>query len=145
MSSSLRFTAVAPFLLLGACATSSAPPAGGPSPVGTTVSPVLMQATLAEGKRVYDAVCATCHTVVPPAALAPPMAHVVRHYRQALPNDEDVVARLTEYVRSPAAERSLMPAHVRERFGLMPAQQLSDNQLRAVVAYVITLSDPNQP
>jgi mono/diheme cytochrome c family protein len=73
------------------------------------------------------------------------MSHVVRHYRQALPNDEVVVARITEFVRAPSAERALMPAHARERFGLMPAQQLSDNQLGAVAAYVITLSDPNHP
>lgn len=145
MSSPRCLTSAVPLILLAACSTSSVPPAGGPSPVGGSVSPVLAQATLAEGKRVYDAVCATCHTVVPPATLAPPMSHVVRHYRQALPNDEVVVARITEFVRAPSAERALMPAHARERFGLMPAQQLSDNQLGAVAAYVITLSDPNHP
>ncbi len=140
-----RLATIVPLILLAACSTRPAPRAGGPSPVGASVSPVLAQATLAEGKRVYDAVCATCHTVVPPATLAPPMSHVVRHYRQALPNDEVVVARITAFVRAPSAENSLMPAHARERFGLMPAQQLSDNQLRAVAAYVLTLSDPNHP
>lgn len=145
MSSPRRRTTALPFILLAACSTSAAPPAGGPSPVGGSVAPTLAQATLAEGKRVYDAVCATCHTVAPPATLAPPMSHVVRHYRQALPNDAAVVARITEFVRAPSAERSLMPAHARERFGLMPAQQLSANQLRAVAAYVITLADPNDP
>lgn len=144
MLSHLRFAAIGPLLLLSACAT-AAPPSEGPSPVGGSVAPVLAQATLAEGKRVYDAICATCHTVVPPATLAPPMSHVVRHYRQALPNDEVVVARIAEYVRTPSAERSLLPAQARERFGLMPAQQLSENQLRAVAAYVVTLSDPDQP
>jgi mono/diheme cytochrome c family protein len=145
MLSPRRLASSVPLLLLAACSTSAVPPGGGPSPVGGSVAPVLAHATLAEGKRVYDAVCATCHTVVPPATLAPPMSHVVRHYRQALPNDEVVVARITEFVRTPSAERSLMPAHARERFGLMPAQQLSDNQLRAVAAYVMTLADPNHP
>lgn len=132
-------------LLLSACTARPAPVPGTPSPVGGAVSPALSQATLAEGKRVYDNVCATCHTIVPPATLAPPMAHIVRHYRQVLPNDQAVAARIVEFVRNPSVERSLMPEHARERFGLMPAQQLPDNQLRAVAAYVLTLRDPNQP
>jgi mono/diheme cytochrome c family protein len=109
------------------------------------MNPALVQATLAEGKRVYDNLCATCHTIEAPATLAPPMLHILRHYRQVLPNDQAVAARIAEFVRNPSVERALMPEHARERFGLMPAQQLPDNQLRAVAAYVLTLRDPNQP
>lgn len=73
------------------------------------------------------------------------MSHVVRHYREALRTDAAIVARIVEYVRTPRADRSLLPAEVRERFGLMPAQVLPDNQLRAVAAYVLTLTDPSHP
>lgn len=132
-------------LLMAACASNPVPPPGPPSPIGGAVNPALAQATLAEGRRIYDNVCATCHTLVPPPTLAPPMSHIVRQYRQVLPNDQAVASRIVEFVRAPSAERALMPEQARERFGLMPAQQLPDNQLRAVAAYVLTLRDPNQP
>jgi hypothetical protein len=38
----------------------------------------------ADGRAVFDAVFATCHTVDPPASLAPPMSHMARHYRAEL-------------------------------------------------------------
>jgi mono/diheme cytochrome c family protein len=96
----------------------------------------------ADGKAVFDAVCATCHTVDPPATLAPPMSHVARHYRAELGDDEQsAVARIAQWVRTPTRERSLLPAHAIERWGVMPALALSGAQLDAVAAYVWSLGE----
>jgi mono/diheme cytochrome c family protein len=122
-------------------------PEGAPPPVAVAAparaaapaaAPTVM---LAEGRRVFESVCASCHTVSPPPGKAPPMSHVARHYRQAFPAESAAVARIAAWIAAPAAERSVLPAHARERFGLMPAQALAEPERRAVAAYVLTLAD----
>lgn len=99
-------------------------------------------ALLAQGKQVYERVCVGCHTMESPATLAPPLTHVAKHYRQAFTERDSAVAHIVAFVRNPAADRSKMPAHAVERFGLMPAQPLADEQLRAVATYIWSLPDP---
>ncbi|MEQ9104744.1 MAG: cytochrome c [Rhodothermales bacterium] len=92
------------------------------------------------GKQLFGLVCAMCHSEQPPVLAAPPMAMVVRHYRQALSTEDSVRTAIMTYVRKPSAEASLLPAHAIERFGLMPAQpQLTDEQLGHIVDYIMTL------
>ena len=95
-----------------------------------------------DGPQIFQLVCAMCHTVSPPPAAAPPMSHVAGHYRQKHRDDEAAIAAMVEYIRKPEAERSALPAHAIERFGLMPAQvQLTDAQLKKVARYALSLAD----
>lgn len=92
------------------------------------------------GQELFAIVCAMCHSEQPPALAAPPMAMIVRHYRQALSTEDSVRTVMTTWLRSPSAEASLLPAHAIEKFGLMPAQpQLTDKQIELIVGYVLTL------
>jgi cytochrome c len=101
------------------------------------------QATAPDGEQVFRMVCAMCHSVSPPATtLAPPIAHAAAYYVRRYPAQDSAVAAMVAFLREPAAERSVMPAHAVERFGLMPAQShLPDAMLAAAARYVLSLAD----
>jgi len=95
-----------------------------------------------DGPQIFQLVCAMCHSVNPPPKAAPPMSHVAGHYRQKYPEGEAAIAAMVEYLKKPEAERSALPPHAIERFGLMPAQShLSDALLKKVAHYAMSLAD----
>ena len=109
-----------------------------------TAVPAAAQETAAEreGRAVFEMVCAMCHSVAPPAKAAPPISHAAAYYLRKHPSPDSAAAAIVAYLKEPAAERSLLPAHAVERFGLMPSQgHLSNDQLGAVARYVLTLAD----
>jgi cytochrome c len=111
-----------------------------------SAAPVALQAQqggIADGKTTFETVCSTCHSVEPPAKLAPPMLHVSRHYRSAFASEEEAVAAMVRFILKPDTATATMPAHAIERFGLMPALPLSEAQLRGVARYVWELSAPS--
>lgn len=122
----LCFAAMAPV----ACASARPEPA----PVADAGQPAALG-----GKQLFETVCVGCHTVQPPPAQAPPMAHVIRHYRARFGTREAVVERVVAWLAAPARDRSVMPAHMLERWGVMPPVALDDAQRRAVAEYVWTL------
>lgn len=145
-----RLSAVAALALAVACAragrapapaapTSSATPASA-TPMVASVSGA-SAAAVVDGRAVFAQVCAACHSVQPPPVKAPPMSHVARHYRDRFTTESASVAAIVAWVRAPSAERSVLPAHARERFGVMPPLALPDAQLHAVARYVWTLGD----
>jgi cytochrome c len=82
-----------------------------------------------------------CHSVNPPAKAAPPISHAAAYYLRTHGDTEMAVEAMVDFLKDPATERSVMPAHAIERFGLMPPQgHLSDERLRAVARYVMTLA-----
>ncbi len=89
------------------------------------------------GEEVFNTVCVSCHTFHPPPTLAPPMGMVVQHYRDALTDEDLVVDAIKGWLRAPRRERSHMPAHAIERFGLMPPLPLPEADLTAVAEYVV--------
>ena len=105
-------------------------------------APAAAQEPVTGGEATFKAVCATCHSIHPPAAQAPPMAHIARHYLDADTARTAVIERIVRWVREPANDRSLLPPMARERWGLMPPLQLPEAQAREVAAYVLTLADP---
>lgn len=117
--------------------------------LATTVAPVQAQSAPAEaaaeqaqstGEKLFNATCATCHSVQPPANLAPPMAMIMQHYRKALDSDEAIRTTVMEWVVDPAKERSLMPAMAIEHHGLMPPiTTLSNDELHEITTYLLTL------
>jgi cytochrome c len=124
----------------GGSATAGAPgPRDGAHVHGASAA--LAAYDLALGEATYRAVCSACHTIDAPPSAAPPMSHVARHYRDAIPDTDAAVARIAAFVRDPAAERSVLPAHAVERWGLMPPLDLPEEQLRAVAAYVLSLPE----
>lgn len=95
-----------------------------------------------EGEQIFQLVCAMCHSVNPPAKVAPPMSHASAYYVRRYENADSAVAALVRFLKEPSAERSAMPAMAVERFGLMPSQgHLSDAQLAAAARYVLQLAD----
>jgi cytochrome c len=100
------------------------------------------QAQTGEGEQLFNLVCTMCHSVNPPAKAAPPMSHAAAYYVRKFADRTAAVGALVAFLKEPAAERSAMPAHAIERFGLMPPQShLSDAQLQAVARYALTLAD----
>lgn len=112
--------------------------------LGATTLPALAQeASRAEvGEQVFALVCAMCHSINPPAKLAPPISHAAAYYLRRHPDAESAAAAMVDFLKEPAADRSAMPPHAVERFGLMPSQaHLSDAQLLAVARYALSLAD----
>lgn len=138
----MRIPMIASLLIAGACVSRPGP---GPEETGIRVPVRIVQAgevrtqQLATGKHVVETVCFACHTEQPPHKTAPPLAMVANHYRQATPSLEAATKRIVEWVPAPSREKSLLPPMAIERFGLMPAQQLPDSQIRAAAAYILTL------
>lgn len=95
-----------------------------------------------DGKTTFDVVCAACHSINPPHKLAPPMSHVARYYKRQFATEAEFVEAVVQWVLKPEKERSKMPAHVIENFGLMAAFPLPEPQLREVAKYVYTLAAP---
>jgi hypothetical protein len=54
------------------------------------------------------------------------------------------VQRIERWLESPSSENSALPAHAIERWGVMPALQLSGDKRRAVARYVVTLATTMQ-
>jgi mono/diheme cytochrome c family protein len=94
---------------------------------------------LARGRTVVQTICAACHSEQPPPRLAPPLSQVAMHYRQAVPDSARAIARITEWIEKPAANRSLLPPQAVSRWGLMPPLPIPEDQRRAAALYVWSL------
>lgn len=97
---------------------------------------------IAAGEATFKAICSTCHSQVPPAKLAPPMAMVSKHYRDAFATEREALTAMTSFILAPDSLKMTMPRHAMERFGLMPRIPLSPIQAREVARYVWSLSAP---
>ena len=93
----------------------------------------------AHGEGVFETLCSTCHTKEPPPNLAPPMLHVVGHYLQEYEDRPAAEEAIRNWVTNPNLEHSAMPEHAIERFGLMPAQPIPEDQAAAVAYYVLEM------
>jgi cytochrome c len=135
---------VASALLLAACGGAGAhggPAVAEPAARADDAAPA---AQLALGEQVFDRLCSACHTMDAPPGAAPPMTHVARHYREAFADRNEGVEHMTAFIRAPSAERSVLPARARERWGLMPPLILPEAELRAVAEYVWQLPAPGR-
>lgn len=100
------------------------------------------QDAVPDGKTTFEVVCAACHSINPPHKLAPPISHVARYYKRHFATEPEFVEAVVQWVINPQKERSKMPAHVIENFGIMAAFPLPEAQLREVAKYVYTLAAP---
>lgn len=95
-----------------------------------------------DGKTTFETICAACHSVNPPAKLAPPMSHVSRYYKRTFTTEAEFVEAVVRWVREPDRARSKMPPHVWDNFAIMPGFPLPEPQLREVAKYIWTLAAP---
>ena len=136
-------------LALGACAEAGADAANDAGEAdGATASRVdavtAEETRLALGRQVYDDVCSQCHSLQPPHEEATPLTHIARRLKRRLETEAAFTEHVITHIPDPSEERSLMPAHAIEKFGLMPAQALTDEQLENVAAWLWVMADSAQ-
>jgi len=69
------------------------------------------------------------------------MSNIAQHYRAAARDTADAIALLSDWIREPDADRSLLPADAIVTFGVMPPIGLGESRIDAVARYVLTLAD----
>ncbi|MCA9738624.1 MAG: c-type cytochrome, partial [Gemmatimonadetes bacterium] len=89
------------------------------------------------GQAMFDLICSACHSWDPPAKLAPPMSMVLGHYLERYADTDEASDAIAAWISGPDAERSVLPSHAVQQFGLMPGQPLPEAERRAVAAYLL--------
>ena len=106
------------------------------------------------GEKIFKAKCASCHLKESPKALehkgtpeykaamskllAPPMSKISMKLKGTLPNIEDFVNFIAEYIDVPDAKKSLCNPHMIKKFGLMPAMPniLSESERTILLEWI---------
>lgn len=95
------------------------------------------------GEELYTRNCEVCHSLRPPAKTAPPIAGLASRFRTVYGNKDDAVAAMVSFMKAPdAANTSLGPQAI-QRFGLMPAMAMPDEELEKVAGWLWDQYDPN--
>lgn len=91
-----------------------------------------------EGKRLMENQCYLCHNPSTPEngqRIGPPMVAVKAHYLEDHADREAFVDAITAFVKLPSEDHAQMRGAVR-RFGLMPAQQFPEDEVRKIAEYM---------
>lgn len=90
-----------------------------------------------QGMDIVTTNCVACHAPRGSGSMriAPPMAQVKKHYLNEDTSLEEFTEALTLYMNDPSEENSFMPGAI-EKFGIMPKQNLSDEQLKDIAEYL---------
>lgn len=94
-------------------------------------------------EELYTASCQSCHSMRPPAKAAPPIVGLAARYRTVYGNKEDAVEAMVSFMKTPDAGKSALGSRAIQRFGLMPAMSLSDEELEGVSGWLWDQYDPN--
>jgi len=91
---------------------------------------------VAQGEAVFSNVCFECHnaTAPNPDMVAPPIFAAKNHYA-GFGERADFVAAVSGFVLNPTEQTSRMPGAI-GRFGLMPAQEITEAEALAVAEYL---------
>ncbi|MBO8093299.1 MAG: c-type cytochrome [Prosthecochloris sp.] len=96
-----------------------------------------------DGKAIYERYCMMCHSMAPPPVAAPPVRGVSFHYREAFESREEAVEHMVAFMKNPDPEQAVCDPQAIERFGLMPAMQLAEDELRTVSGWFWDQYDPS--
>ena len=95
-----------------------------------------------DGKAIFDKNCSVCHSIMPPPKTAPPITPLASRYHQRFTTKKDGVNHLAAYLKAPDKNKAIEPQAI-TRFGMMPALNLPDSELRAVAEWVWDQYNPN--
>ena len=90
--------------------------------------------SIQSGAQLMKTYCLTCHGVyqrTQEEMLAPPLWGVRAHYLAKQPKPDEFVAAMTDYIRSPQEEKSLLPVEV-ARYGLKSPIWLNPEELQLI-------------
>jgi len=97
----------------------------------------IQEIELVKAKQLVETTCISCHSATAPenSRMAPPLEAVKRRYLIRYPNIEDFSTAIASFVAHPTEESALMYGAI-ERFNLMPAVPLSEDDLKAIGTYM---------
>lgn len=95
------------------------------------------------GQELYEANCAVCHSMRPPAKTAPPIVGLAARFRKVYGNKEDAVKTMVSFMKEPDAGNTTLGPRAIQRFGLMPAMSMPDEELEIVSGWLWDQYDPN--
>ena len=101
------------------------------------------EAALKEGEAIYQKSCQSCHSMAPPAKSAPAIIALAGQYRARYSKKAGAVADMVSFMKAPSVGKSILGSSTFERFGLMPAMSLSDEELEKVAGWLWDQYDPN--
>ncbi len=95
------------------------------------------------GEELYARDCQVCHSMRPPAKSAPPIVGLASRFRTVYGNKDDAVAAMVSFMKAPDAANTSLGARAIQRFGLMPAMSMPDEELEKVAGWLWDQYDPN--
>lgn len=108
-----------------------------------TAEKAAAEAALKEGEDLYMKNCQSCHALAPPAKSAPPIIALAAQYRSMYGKKKNAVADMVSFMKEPAVGKSILGSKTFERFGLMPALSMPDEELEKVAGWLWDQYDPN--
>ena len=99
-------------------------------------------AEMTDGERLYKRYCKRCHSMGPPPKFGPPVKGIAIHYRDAFADKKKAVEHMVAFMQHPDASLSKCRPEAVRRFGLMPAMNLPEKELRTVSDWFWEQFDP---
>ncbi|MBN1278668.1 MAG: cytochrome c [Chlorobium sp.] len=96
-----------------------------------------------DGKAVFEKNCSICHSITLPPKSAPPIVPVASIYHRQFTTKTAGVNHMVTFMKSPSKSASKVDPEAISRFGLMPAMELGDAELKAVAGWVWDQYNPN--
>ncbi len=96
-----------------------------------------------EAEAIYQNSCQSCHSMAPPAKSAPAIIALAGQYRARYSKKAGAVADMVSFMKEPSIGKSILGSSTFERFGLMPAMSLPDEELEKVAGWLWDQYDPN--
>lgn len=95
------------------------------------------------GEAIYQQSCRACHSMTPPAQIAPPIPALANRYRQVYGSKEKAVEAMASFMASPSTGEAVLGRGALKRFGLMPPIALEQQDLETVAGWVWDQYNPN--
>ncbi len=101
-----------------------------------------VSAEMTDGERLYKRSCKRCHSLGPPPKFGPPIKGIAMHYREAFADKNEAVEHMVTFMQKPDVSLSKCRPEAVQRFGLMPAMNLPEEELRVVSDWLWEQFDP---